>query len=134
MRDTVLAELKKTFNPEFLNRVDETVVFHALGRPEMEQIVEILAGQLALRLGEKEIKLKLTAGAKELLIRDGFDPAYGARPLKRTIQRMLEDPLSDEILKGNVKPGESIEIDAGGKELVFRPARAKAVAGRKKSG
>ncbi|MDI6740566.1 MAG: ATP-dependent Clp protease ATP-binding subunit [Candidatus Edwardsbacteria bacterium] len=134
MKDKVLAELKKTFNPEFLNRVDETVVFHALGRPEMEQIVEILAGQLAARLTEKEIRLKLTAEAKELLIQKGFDPAYGARPLKRTIQRMLEDPLSEEILKGNVKPGEPIEIDRAGEELIFMPARAKAAVGRKKSG
>ena len=134
MKDTVLAELKKAFNPEFLNRVDEVVVFHELGRPEMEQIVEILAGQLAGRLAEKAVRLRLAPGAKDLLVRRGFDPAYGARPLKRTIQRMLEDPLSDELLKGTVKPGDLVEIAAAGDALAFRPARPRPVAGRKKQG
>jgi ATP-dependent Clp protease ATP-binding subunit ClpC len=134
MKDTVLAELKRTFNPEFLNRVDEAVVFRPLDRPDMEKIVEILAGQLAARLGEQGIRLKLTAAARELLIQEGFDPAYGARPLKRTIQRLLEDPLSEEILRAGIKPGESLEVDVAGGRLAFRPVKPKSAAGRKKGG
>jgi ATP-dependent Clp protease ATP-binding subunit ClpC len=135
MKDKVLSELKKTFNPEFLNRVDEAVVFHSLGRPEMEQIVEILTGQLSQRLAEKDIKIRLSPAAKQLLADKGFDPSYGARPVKRTIQRLVEDPLSEEILKGAVKPGDMVmvEVDAKGEVIQFKAARSRAVSGKKKA-
>jgi ATP-dependent Clp protease ATP-binding subunit ClpC len=133
MRDKVLAELKKTFNPEFLNRVDETVVFRSLGRPEMEQIVDILVGQLAARLSEKSIHLKLSPKMRDLLVEKGFDPAYGARPVKRTIQRMVEDPLSEELLKGAIKEGETIQADHDGRQTVFKPLKPRFAARRKQS-
>jgi len=133
MKDKVLGELKKTFNPEFLNRVDETVVFRSLGKPEMEQIVEILTGQLAARLAEKDIKIKLSPEAKQLLADKGFDPSYGARPVKRTIQRLVEDPLSEEILKGAIKAGEAVEVEVKGETMQFKAARNRAVSGKKKS-
>ena len=98
MKERLLEEVKRTFNPEFLNRVDEIVVFHSLGREEMKKIVEILVEEVKDRLKEKSIELSLTDEAKDLLIEDGFDPNYGARPLRRAIQRLLEDPLSEEVL------------------------------------
>ncbi len=132
MKDKVLSELKRTFNPEFLNRVDETVVFRPLGREEMGQIVEILIRQLDARLAERCIGIKLAAEAKDLLIDKGFDPTYGARPLKRTLQRMVEDPLSEEILRGTVKDGDLVEIKRSADELVFKSAKPKARTGSKK--
>ncbi|MEW6686333.1 MAG: ATP-dependent Clp protease ATP-binding subunit [Candidatus Edwardsbacteria bacterium] len=127
MKDTVLSELKKTFNPEFLNRVDEAIVFHSLGKEEMGQIVDILLSQVEKRLSEIKIKFSLSPEAKELLIEKGFDPTFGARPLKRTIQRLLEDPLSEEMLKGTFKELDKIEIGREGEKLSF-----KAVGRRKK--
>jgi len=132
MKDKVLSELKRTFNPEFLNRIDEVVVFRSLGRPEMGQIVEILIGRLAARLAERNITIKLSDEAKELLMEKGFDPAYGARPLKRTIQRMVEDPLSEEILKGAIKDGDTVEIRRQDQVLSFKPLKAKARTGTRK--
>jgi len=121
MKDKVLSELKKTFNPEFLNRVDEVVVFNSLGRPEMGRIVDILIGQLSLRLKEKNITIGISPQAKELLVARGFDPTYGARPLRRTIQRMVEDPLSQEILKADIRFGNRVLIEAEGEVLKFVP-------------
>ncbi len=132
MKDKVLSELKRTFNPEFLNRVDEAVVFRPLGRGEMGQIVEILIRQLDARLAERCIGIKLTDEAKELLIDEGFDPTYGARPLKRILQRMVEDPLSEEILKGTVKDGDLVDIRRSGDEMAFKPAKPRARSGSKK--
>jgi len=133
MKDKVLSELKKTFNPEFLNRVDEVVVFNSLGRQEMEKIVEILIGQLSQRLKEKDITIGISSPAKELLVTRGFDPTYGARPLRRTIQRMVEDPLSEEILKAGIKFGDSVLIEAEGDALRFLPrSREKEESGTRK--
>ncbi|MDQ7797741.1 MAG: ATP-dependent Clp protease ATP-binding subunit [Candidatus Edwardsbacteria bacterium] len=121
MKDKVMSELKKTFNPEFLNRVDEVVVFNSLGRPEMGRIVDILMGQLSQRLKEKNITIGISPQAKELLVARGFDPTYGARPLRRTIQRMVEDPLSQEILKADIKFGNRVLIEVEGEVLKFVP-------------
>ena len=119
MKDKVLSELKRTFNPEFLNRVDEVVVFNPLGRPEMGSIIDILIGQLSQRLAEKGISVTTSGPARELLVERGFDPTYGARPLRRTIQRMVEDPISQEILGGGIKPGDRVTIEPAGAELAF---------------
>jgi ATP-dependent Clp protease ATP-binding subunit ClpC len=110
MKDKVLEELKRTFNPEFLNRVDEIIVFRSLGMPEIEKIIEILLAEVQERVKSYGLTLNLTSEAKQLLIEKGFDPALGARPLRRTIQRYLEDPLAEEVLKGGYGPGSVVKV------------------------
>ncbi|MGD9401402.1 MAG: ATP-dependent Clp protease ATP-binding subunit [bacterium] len=110
MRDKVLEELKRTFNPEFLNRVDEIIVFRSLGMPEIEKIIEILLAEVQHRVKAYGLTLNLTSEAKQLLIERGFDPSLGARPLRRTIQRYLEDPLAEEVLKGGYGPGSVVKV------------------------
>src|SRR5207237_10543301 len=99
IKSTVQDELKRAFNPEFLNRIDDVIVFHALTREDMRAIVGILLGQLKERLRVQEIQLDITYEAMELLIDRGFDPTLGARPLKRAIQKLLEDPFAESILR-----------------------------------
>jgi ATP-dependent Clp protease ATP-binding subunit ClpC len=111
-----------TFNPEFLNRIDDVIVFHALTREDMRAIVGILMGQVKERLGAQEIHLEISAEAEELLIDRGFDPALGARPLKRAIQRLLEDPLSEFILRGQLPAGGIIRVTRKEDQLDFAPA------------
>ncbi|MBD3368165.1 MAG: AAA domain-containing protein [Candidatus Eisenbacteria bacterium] len=125
MKGQATEALKRVFNPEFLNRVDGTVVFHALGVEEMGSIVEILLRDVENRLKEAGIRLRISASAKELLIEKGFDPAYGARPLRRAIQRYLEDPLSEEVLKGKHDEGGLILVERRGEELAFKTSRKK---------
>ena len=120
MRDKVLSELKRTFRPEFLNRVDEVIVFHALGRKDMEEIVDLMLGDLKAHLEPRGIHLTFTDGAKSLLVEEGYNPDYGARPLRRVIQRMVEDRLSDEILEGNIRDGQSVEVNEAEGKLVFK--------------
>lgn len=109
MKGELLGEMKKMFRPEFLNRVDETIVFRSLTREELEKIVELMLDEVRARLQqEKEVKLTLTKDAKNFLIDKGYDPTFGARPLKRAIQRYVEDPLAEEMLKGNLKKGKAI--------------------------
>src|SRR5206468_1722021 len=105
IKSTVQDELKRAFNPEFLNRIDDVIVFHALTRDDMRKIVAILLGQVEGRLRVQEIHLDITSEAMELLIDKGFDPTLGARPLKRAVQRFLEDPLSEFILRGQLPAG-----------------------------
>jgi ATP-dependent Clp protease ATP-binding subunit ClpC len=124
MKGKATEALKRVFNPEFLNRVDGTVVFHALGLDEMRRIIDILLSEVEERVSEAGVSLAISDGAKELLIEKGFDPAFGARPLRRAIQRYLEDPLSEEILKGNFSGGR-IAIERKGDELAFKTARKK---------
>jgi ATP-dependent Clp protease ATP-binding subunit ClpB len=111
MKAAVLDELRKHFRPEFLNRVDETVVFHALTEADLAQIVEIMLGGLRARLAERKIGLSLTDAAKKHLVGLGYDPAYGARPLKRTIQKEVETPLARMMLKGEVRDGSAVTAD-----------------------
>jgi ATP-dependent Clp protease ATP-binding subunit ClpC len=123
----LMDEVKKVFNPEFLGRVDEVLIFDPLGRDEVSQIVDILIRHSMERLAERSLKIKVTAAAKSFLIENGFDPAAGARPLRRTIQRQVEDPLSDEMLRGTFKDGDTIKIDhkAGDEGLTFDKVVAK---------
>ncbi|HEY8298363.1 MAG TPA: ATP-dependent chaperone ClpB [Candidatus Baltobacteraceae bacterium] len=111
MRATVLDELRQHFRPEFLNRVDETIVFHALTEEELGQIIEIQLGRLRARLSERRITLELSDAAKRHLVKAGYDPAYGARPLKRTIQKELETTLGRKILAGEIRDGQRVVID-----------------------
>jgi len=128
VRGLILDLLKQALRPEFLNRIDETVIFQPLGREEIASIVEIQARHLMKRLADKRITLELTAAARELLASEGYDPVYGARPLKRTIQRLVQDPLALELLSGTFGEGDTVTADADGGKIVFRrTAEAKPV-------
>jgi len=121
MKQKLLEETRKTFNPEFLNRIDETVVFHALGMKEVLQIIDILLSDVSKRLEEKGITFELTSQAKEFLAEKGYSPAFGARPLRRAIQKQVEDPLAEEILKGQFSVECEVTVDRkeGEKRLRF---------------
>ena len=123
MKEAVLNELRKHFRPEFLNRVDETIVFHALTEANLKKIVDVQLGQLRKRLDERHITLELTDAARTHLVRAGFDPAYGARPLKRTIQKEIETPLARQLLKGDLRDGQTVRVDynVGAGQLTFAP-------------
>jgi ATP-dependent Clp protease ATP-binding subunit ClpB len=121
-------ELRDRFRPEFLNRVDEMVVFDALTREQIADIVELQLGRLRDRLAERRIALDVTDAAKELLAEEGWDPAYGARPLKRAIQRLVENPLAHELLEGRFSEGDVVRADAQEGELVFERSEAAAPA------
>jgi ATP-dependent Clp protease ATP-binding subunit ClpB len=118
-KDRVLEELNRHFRPEFLNRVDEVIVFHSLTMEDLVQIVDIQLRRLQDLLAERNIALELTEAARQLVAEKGYDPVYGARPLKRTIQRELQDPLALKILQGEFKDGETVLVDARDGELVF---------------
>ncbi|HTB20075.1 MAG TPA: AAA family ATPase, partial [Bryobacteraceae bacterium] len=111
MKETVLEELRGHFRPEFLNRVDEIIVFHALSEEHLKQIVEIQLGSLRKRLADRHIELELTDRARGHLVQSGYDPSYGARPLKRAIQREIETPLARRILGGEVRDGHHVKVD-----------------------
>ena len=127
MKDRVLTELKNRFRPEFLNRIDASVVFHSLGRDELRQIVDLMLSQVAASLKDKNITIEVSDGAKDLLGTKGYDPVFGARPLRRLIQTMLEDQLSDAILRGEFQSGDAVEIDCEDDRLVMRPLVREAV-------
>jgi len=128
MKGQLLEEVKKAFKPEFLNRVDDTIVFRPLSREDLQKIVEIEVAEVKGRLKEQGVTIDLSPAAKEFLIEKGFDPVYGARPLKRTIARHLEDSLAQEIIAGHFKEGSVILVDAekGKDSLVFRSVDAAA--------
>jgi ATP-dependent Clp protease ATP-binding subunit ClpB len=127
-REEALAALREVFRPEFLNRIDDIVVFKPLGKDQIEHIIDLQLAHLLKRLGERQIKLKLTAAAKTLLFKEGYDPVYGARPMKRAIQKLIQDPLALKILDGAVKAGQTVKVDADAKsgEMKFAPESAKA--------
>jgi ATP-dependent Clp protease ATP-binding subunit ClpB len=120
MKEQCLEVLRQSFRPEFLNRVDEIVVFHPLTRAELEQIVDIQVARLKRRLEERKIELKLTDRARQYFAEHGYDPSYGARPLRRLIQRELETALGRKILAGEVRDGSLVEVDAGARGLEFK--------------
>ncbi len=120
MKTKLLEEVKKLFSPEFLNRMDEIIVFKQLSKISMKKIVDILISEVESRLTERNIKFDLDESSKELLVEKGFDPEFGARPIKRTIRRLIEDPLSEEILKGNVKDGKHIRLVRADDKIKFK--------------
>src|SRR5690606_7182908 len=122
MKETVMEELKRTFRPEFLNRIDEVIVFHALNKEQMKQVVEIMVKQFTKQLAERNIFVELTDAAKELLVEKGYDPDYGARPLRRAIQRFVENPLAEQMLEGRFSEDDRIVVDAKDGEFHFRKA------------
>ncbi|KMK90856.1 ATP-dependent protease ATP-binding subunit ClpC [Rossellomorea marisflavi] len=120
MKGKVMEELKRAFRPEFLNRIDEIIVFHSLEKDHLKEIVTLMSNQLTKRLKEQDIHLELSAAAKEKIADEGFDPEYGARPLRRAIQKYVEDKLSEELLRGKVLTGQDILIDVEGEEFVVK--------------
>jgi ATP-dependent Clp protease ATP-binding subunit ClpB len=125
MKTAVLEELRAHFRPEFLNRVDEIIVFHALTEDHLKRIVDIQLAGLRRRLGERHIGIELTDAARSHLVRTGYDPAYGARPLKRAIQKELETPVARRMLKGDIRDGSTVQVDLGGSgELEFHSETA----------
>jgi ATP-dependent Clp protease ATP-binding subunit ClpC len=120
MKEKLLEEVKKLFSPEFLNRIDEIIVFRQRDKEDMKKIIDILVDEVEERMSEKKMSLVLDDATKELLIEQGFDPEFGARPIKRTIRRLIEDPLSEEILKGTVKEGQEIQLTRTGDRIEFR--------------
>jgi ATP-dependent Clp protease ATP-binding subunit ClpC len=127
MKESVMNELKKTFNPEFLNRIDEAVMFHTLNMGHIKQIVDIMLLRLNKQMSERGITLEIDESAKEWLANQGYDPSYGARPLRRAIQRHIEDPLSEEVLRGEFPQGGVVQIKLAGEELVFLAKQEDAV-------
>jgi ATP-dependent Clp protease ATP-binding subunit ClpB len=129
MKDAVLSELRNHFRPEFLNRLDEIIVFHALSEEDLKKIVDIQLADVRQRLDERHITLTLTEAARTRLVRTGYDPHYGARPLKRAIQKEIENPLAKKIVAGEIRNGQTIQIDADPKgsglvfDLVAEPAQ-----------
>jgi ATP-dependent Clp protease ATP-binding subunit ClpB len=119
MRERVLNALRSHFRPEFLNRVDEMVIFHRLERAHLRQIAEIQLGHVRDLLARRGVTLALTDAARDLLIGEGYDPAYGARPLKRVLQRRVVDPLALQLIEGDVRDGDHIVVDALGDEITF---------------
>jgi ATP-dependent Clp protease ATP-binding subunit ClpB len=111
--------LRRHFRPEFLNRIDDIIVFHRLGIKELKKVVDIQVATLAERLKAKGIKLELTDKAKDLLGRQGYDPVYGARPLRRVIQKLLQDPIALRLLQGELKEGQTLTVEAQGNDLVI---------------
>lgn len=120
MKEKVLDQLEKTFRPEFLNRIDGTVVFRALTKEQIKQIVELMLSEVQERLRHQEIQLEATEKAKELLAKEGYDPHFGARPLRRVIQQRVEDPLSEGVLAGEFQPGDTVVVDVVDEQIRLR--------------
>jgi ATP-dependent Clp protease ATP-binding subunit ClpB len=121
VRDQVMSVVRSNFRPEFLNRVDEVILFHRLKREQMQAIVEIQLKRLKKLLEDRKIALVLDDSALKWLAEKGYDPAYGARPLKRVMQKELQDPLAEKVLSGEVRDGDEVKITAGSDRLLFRP-------------
>ncbi len=128
MKEKVMGAVKKTFRPEFINRVDEIIVFHELAEEQLRSIVDLMAGDLQRRLSERKLRVELTEGAKSWLAKEGYDPIYGARPLRRVIERYVENPLSTKLLRGEFSEGDRIIVDLGDKGLTFKTKKATKVA------
>ncbi len=129
MKEKLLGELKKTFRPEFLNRIDNVMVFHALTREHIRKIVDLMLAIVNQQLVEKGVKLEVTDAAKDFLGEKGYDEVFGARPLRRVIQDMVEDKLSDSLLRGQFRSGDTAVVDLEGDEIVVRPAAVEALVG-----
>jgi len=123
MKGRVLDEMKRAFRPEFLNRIDDTIVFHSLSREDITGVVRLMLGRVNAQLAEKGIHIEPTPAALELLVEKGFDATYGARQLRRTIQKHVEDPLAEAIVRGQVTDGARLELGVEGDNFVFREAQ-----------
>ncbi|MGZ4174235.1 MAG: AAA family ATPase, partial [Solirubrobacteraceae bacterium] len=111
MKNRIMGELKKVFRPEFLNRIDEVIVFHKLTKDEIKEIVELLLRRIRESMAERELQLELSEPTKDLLVDEGWDPSMGARPLRRAIQRLIEDPLADFVIRTQAPSGSTVRVD-----------------------
>jgi ATP-dependent Clp protease ATP-binding subunit ClpC len=112
MKNRIMSDLKKVFRPEFLNRIDEVIVFHKLAKEEVKEIVDLMINRVRVQVAEHELQLELSDESKDLLVDKGWDPSMGARPLRRAIQRYIEDPLADEVLRqGPMVPGSTVVVE-----------------------
>jgi ATP-dependent Clp protease ATP-binding subunit ClpB len=123
-REAVVQILREHFKPEFLNRIDDIVVFRQLGREQIAQIIDVQLERLRKTLEERGITIELDDSAKELLVRQGYDPVYGARPLKRAIQTLIQNPLAVKLLQGEIGSGQTVRVSADGDEMKFAPVEA----------
>lgn len=128
VREAVLEELRLNFKPEFLNRIDDIVIFRQLSQKEIAQIIDVQLDRLLYMLKDRNISIYLDEPARALLAREGYDPAYGARPLKRAIQTLIQNPLAVKILRGEILPGQVVRVSADGDNMIFRTQTATAVA------
>jgi ATP-dependent Clp protease ATP-binding subunit ClpB len=124
MREAVMEIVRQHFRPEFLNRIDEIIIFRNLSLADIKKIVDIQLGSLRKRLAERGISLELTDAAKEYVANRGYDPAYGARPLKRTLQKEIMDPLALKVLNSDFVPGDTVVVDVKGGDVVFHKRSA----------
>jgi ATP-dependent Clp protease ATP-binding subunit ClpA len=125
-RREAMEALRLAFRPEFLNRIDDIVLFNPLGREQLEKIVDLQLASVSKLLAERQVRIELTPAARALILSEGYDPAYGARPLRRTVQRLVQDPLALEILQGQIRPGDTVRVDAAGGQMTFERIEAKA--------
>jgi ATP-dependent Clp protease ATP-binding subunit ClpB len=128
VREAVLQELRANFKPEFLNRVDDIVIFHQLSQQQIGQIIDVQLERFKTMLSERDITLVLEPSAKDLLMREGYDPSYGARPLKRAIQSLIQNPLAVKLLQGEIRPGQTVRLSASGDTMEFKTEAAYATA------
>jgi ATP-dependent Clp protease ATP-binding subunit ClpC len=126
MKGKLLEEAKRAFKPEFMNRLDDIIVFRNLNREDMAQIVHLEVAKVKSRMKYKDVEIMLTPAATEFLIEKGYDPQFGARPLRRAVEKYLQDPLAEEILRGSIKPSETVEVTVGDGKLVFNQLAASA--------
>jgi ATP-dependent Clp protease ATP-binding subunit ClpC len=119
MREKIMEETKRVFKPEFLNRLDDIIVFHTLTKPDLVRIVDLEMEKVVRRIKTKNVHLTLDATAQEFLIEKGYDPSYGARPMRRAVEKYLEDPMAEEILRGHIKPGDAVLVKRDGEKLAF---------------
>jgi ATP-dependent Clp protease ATP-binding subunit ClpC len=123
MKQRLKVSIEKYFRPEFLNRLDDTIVFHSLTKENLKQIVDIEMTKVKQRLRERGLELILTDEAKEFIIEKGYNPDYGARPLRRAVENMIEDPLSESILRGEFKGMDTLTVKPGDNKLTFEPSK-----------
>ena len=128
MKDKVMTAVKKTFRPEFINRIDEIIVFHELTEEQLRSIVNLMLEDLQKRLSERKLGVELTEAAKSWLAKEGYDPIYGARPLRRVIERHVENPLSTKLLRGELNEGDTVVVDLSDEGLTFTTKKAAEVA------
>jgi ATP-dependent Clp protease ATP-binding subunit ClpC len=124
MKEKVMSAVKKTFRPEFINRIDEIIVFHELTEEQLRSIVDLMVADLQKRLSERKLAVELTEAAKTWLAKEGYDPIYGARPLRRVIERYVENPLSTKLLRGEFAGGDKVIVNHSDKGLSFKTKKA----------
>jgi ATP-dependent Clp protease ATP-binding subunit ClpC len=128
MKEKIMDEAKRIFRPEFLNRLDDAIVFRSLTRPELVEILQLEISKVMQRLKGRQLQLSLDDAARDFLLENGYDPTNGARPMRRAVERNLEDPLAEEILKGSLHPNEPIVVTVQDGRIVFRQKTSAAAA------